>query len=76
MAVAIDTKRQARSVAVSTPGGMARQCVVQYQPVTGGSWQRYQSFLKIDQARHCLDSLQKRGLRSRLVIYPICPATT
>ena len=76
MAAAIATKREARSVAVSTPGGIARQCVVQYQPVVGEAWQRYQSFLKIDQARHCLDSLQKRGLRSRLVIYPICPATT
>ncbi len=76
MAVAIDTKRQARSVAVSTPGGMAPQFVVQYQPVTGGSWQRYESFLKIGQARHCLDSLEQRGLRSRLVIYHICPAAT
>ena len=76
MAVAITTKRRTRSVAVSAPGGMARQCVVQYQPVAGGCWQRYQSFLKIDRARQCLDSLEQRGYRSRLVIYHICPAAT
>jgi len=76
MTVAIASKRQSRSVAVSTPGGMARQCVVQYQPVRGGSWQRYQSFLKIDQARHCLETLEKRGLHSRIVTHHICPATT
>jgi hypothetical protein len=76
MTAATTTKRQTRSVAVSAPGGMAHQCVVQYQPVAGGCWQRYQSFLKIEHARHCLDSLEQRGYRSRLVIYHICPVAT
>ena len=76
MTTATATKREARSVAVSAPGGMARQCVVQYQPVAGGCWQRYQSFLKVDHAQQCLNSLEQRGYRSRLVTYHICPAAT
>ena len=76
MTFAVAPKRPTRSLAVSAPGGMARQCVVQYQPVAGGCWQRYASFLKIDRARQCLDHLEQRGIRSRLVTYHICPATT
>ncbi|MCP3691732.1 MAG: hypothetical protein GY917_06035 [Planctomycetaceae bacterium] len=68
--------RQTRSLAVSAPGGMARQCVVQYQPVAGGCWQRYASFLKVEHAQHCLDHLEQRGYRTRVVIHHICPATT
>ena len=68
--------RQTRSLAVSAPGGMARQCVVQYQPVAEGCWRRYASFLKVEHARHCLDHLEQRGYRTRVVVHHICPATT
>lgn len=76
MATLVRSGRDTRSVAVSFPGGVARQCVVQYQPVAGSSWQRHASFRNIDLARENQQELEQRGYRSRVVIHHICPASS
>lgn len=62
-------------VAVSSPGiGLARQYRVQYQTESSSLWQMYASFANLEQAQACIDSIQQRGCRARLVHYTICPA--
>ena len=60
-------------VAVSTPGGFARQFRVQYHSATEPDWHFYATFRIREPAVDCLDRLQRRGYEARLVSYAICP---
>jgi len=62
------------SVAVSSPGGAARQYRVQYHAPTESDWHMYATFRSRDLAEDCEQQLQKRGFESRIVAYAICPA--
>ena len=61
------------SVAVSSPGGAARQYRVQYHAPTESQWQMYATFRSRDRAEDCEKQLQKRGFESRVVAFAICP---
>jgi hypothetical protein len=61
------------SVAVSGPGGVARQYRVQYQTPEDGDWHMYASFRSRDLAEDCERQLNKRGYKSRVVAYALCP---
>jgi len=61
------------SVAVSSPGGMARQYRVQYQTAKDGDWTMFATFRSRDLAEDCQSQLKKRGYASRIVTYAICP---
>ena len=62
------------SVAVSSPGGFARQLRVQYQAKSTTDWRLYATFRRRDQAEQCLDRLNRDGYQARMVDYAICPA--
>jgi hypothetical protein len=61
------------SVAVSSPGGVARQYRVQYQSERDGEWRMFATFRTRDLAEECEKQLKKRGYASRIVAYSICP---
>ncbi len=60
------------SVAVSTPGGMARHFRVQYQTESDGVWHMHATYRNRTVAEASVDDLIRRGLRARLVAYDIC----
>ncbi len=60
-------------IAVSSPGGQARQYRVQTLD-SDGQWRLYGSFRHLDQAEQCVARLQQRNVPSRLVRINICPA--
>lgn len=64
--------RRCRLLAVSTPGGAARQYRVQYQSADEG-WRSHGSFCRQQQAEACLADLRARGLQARVVRYAISP---
>ena len=55
--------RGQRPLAVSTPGGAARQYRVQYQSADEG-WRKYGSFRRRQQAEECLAELQTCSVRT------------
>jgi len=61
------------AVAVSNPGGVARQYRVQYQSSADGEWHLFATFRSRDLAENCLKQLRERGGASRVVSYSICP---
>jgi hypothetical protein len=61
------------SVAVSSPGGMARQYRVQYHRAADEEWRMYATFRTRELAEDCVKRLRKRGFESRIVTYAICP---
>jgi len=62
------------AVAVSTPGGMARQFRVQYQTAPQAPWEMYATFRTRELAACCMDRLRREGYEARIVDYSICPA--
>jgi len=66
-------ENQRLSVAVSSPGGAARQFRVQYFDAPTGQWQMFATFRSPDLAQSCLDDLIRTGLQARLINYRICP---
>ena len=70
----MSTAANCYSVAVSSPGGAARQYRVQYHSPADSQWQMYATFRSRDLAEDCEKQLQKRGYESRVVAYAICPA--
>jgi hypothetical protein len=61
-------------VAVSSPGGVARQFRVQYLGAGEEAWRLYANFSRRDQAEECLSTLRGRGISARLVNYVCCAA--
>jgi hypothetical protein len=59
-------------VAVSSPGGLARQFRVQYLAPSTAAWRLYANFSRPEQAEACLVTLRERGIQARLVKYQIC----
>ena len=68
------TSANCKPVAVSSPGGVARQFRVQYLGTADDSWRLYANFSRCDQAEECLLSLRQRGIPARLVKYQCCAA--
>lgn len=60
-------------VAVSSPGGAARQYRVQYHKPAESDWHLYATFRSRDEAEDCEKQLQQRGLESRVVAFSLCP---
>lgn len=69
----IDTAHAPMTLAVSTPGGVARQYRVQYVDPADASWRMFAAFNRREPAERCLHSLQQRGQHARLISYAICP---
>jgi hypothetical protein len=67
------TTTNSYSVAVSSPGGVARQYRVQFRRQAAGDWQLHGSFRSRDQAEKCANQLQREGCESRVVAYALCP---
>lgn len=61
-------------VAVSSPGGLARQFRVQYLGASDAAWRMYASFSRPEPAEACLTTLRQRGIEARLIKYQICAA--
>ena len=61
-------------VAISSPGGMARQFRIQYQHSVNDPWRMFAVFGRRDQAQRCLEELLRDGYAARLVSYLIFPA--
>ncbi len=62
------------AIAVSSPGGMARQYRVQYRSRPNTDWRMGGIFKNRESAQKCLEQFQKNGQLARLVSYGICPA--
>jgi len=60
------------SVAVATPGGLARQYRVQYQTEVDGIWHMHATYRTRSSAEQCLSELAGKGYRARLVAYDRC----
>lgn len=67
-----DSARASEPVAVSSPGGLARQFRVQYLATTDVAWRLYANFSRPEPAEACLSTLRQRGIPARLVKYQIC----
>ena len=67
------TTTDSYSVAVSSPGGVARQYRVQYRYGSGGDWQMHGSFRNQELAENCASELQRQGRETRVVAYALCP---
>lgn len=63
-----------KPVAVSNPGGVARQFRVQYLASSESAWRLYANFKRCDQAEECLSSLKRKGISARVVKYQCCAA--
>lgn len=61
------------AVAVSSPGGMARQFRVQCRVSAGAGWRLCATFNRREPAEKCLARLRKEGYQVRLVNYDRCP---
>ena len=61
------------AVAVSNPGGLARQFRVQCRKTSGADWRMYGTFHDREQAERCVARLRRNGFQVRLVNYAICP---
>ena len=75
MSISTAAVPQSRLVAVSSPGGLARQVRVQYRAQSTLNWHWYASFQTPYQAQQCVDELQQDGVQARLVDYLHCPAS-
>jgi len=75
MVVATPPASSSPSLAVSTPGGLARQYRVQVFDRSDGYWHLYRSFRTRCLALGSLQELQGRGLLARLVAYTICASS-
>jgi hypothetical protein len=69
-----NSSEERKPVAVSFPGGLARQFRVQYLAASGASWQLYAIFRRREQAEECLTRLRSGGISARVVRYQICAA--
>ena len=61
------------SVAVSSPGGVARQYRVQYRHGLDRDWRMYATFRTPEQAEDCEKQLQEKDYETRVVAYALCP---
>ena len=61
-------------VAVSSPGGVARQFRVQIQNHVNGPWQMFAVFGQREQAEQCVEMLRENGYAARLIRFSIFPA--
>jgi hypothetical protein len=76
MASSTETSTQSgrKAVATSSPGGaIARQYRVQYRAGSRTPWQCYAACLRPEQAEQCRVDLERRGYRTRLISYRLCP---
>ena len=62
-----------RTIAASTPGGVARQFRVQYQVAGEANWRLFSTFRHQESANSCLEDLTNRGLIARLVPHRLVP---
>ena len=76
MSQSVVSVSQRRAQGVSTPGGLGRQCRVQFQAACDSQWRMYASFRHQDSALACADGLIGRGLLARVVSYNFCPAAS
>ena len=67
-------KNHRELVAVSSPGGVARQFRVQYQTTANDAWQMFAVFGRREPAERCLDTLRENGYAARLISFMIFPA--
>lgn len=63
-----------KAVATSSPGGViGRQYRVQYRDGSRTPWQCYASCLRPEQAEQFCVELERKGYRTRLISYRLCP---
>jgi hypothetical protein len=69
------TMQSSRLVAVSSPGGIARQSRVQVCAAHERRWRWYATYENAQQAELCVEQLQQKGQMARLVEFRCSPAS-
>ncbi len=62
---------QKRTIAVSTPGGLAKQFRIQFRSNEKTGWRQSTVSTTFAQAQHLAENLQSKGLQVRVVHYRV-----